>query len=190
MEVSMRGVRLKGGRKKPARRFFWVYPYTKTLYWSTAGHGARSVKEANTKNSEWSRLMLATALTPDQSLSDPFLGHLKEGPLRLHRSHLASQFRTHSMRSNSIHRPLNNAIFGIRCAASTSRQIVHLHKVVGPQIPRHQRHSHPSRLSRLERAPWIRFKAWKGRTDGLACTQLRYHVTPGISQYSLASVAE
>jgi len=40
----------KGHGEKRHKRFFWVHPYTKTLYWSSADPGASNVGESNAKS--------------------------------------------------------------------------------------------------------------------------------------------
>jgi hypothetical protein len=40
----------KGYGDKRHRRFFWVHPYTKTLYWSSADPGAANAAESNAKS--------------------------------------------------------------------------------------------------------------------------------------------
>jgi hypothetical protein len=34
------------------KRYFWVHPYTKTLYWSSADPGSSDVAESNAKSSK------------------------------------------------------------------------------------------------------------------------------------------
>jgi hypothetical protein len=34
------------------KRFFWIHPYTKTLYWSAADPGAQSTTYSNSKSGE------------------------------------------------------------------------------------------------------------------------------------------
>jgi len=40
----------KGHGEKRHRRFFWVHPYTKTLYWSSADPGSSNVSESSAKS--------------------------------------------------------------------------------------------------------------------------------------------
>jgi hypothetical protein len=40
----------KGLSDKRHRRFFWVHPYTKTLYWSSSDPGSTSVSESSAKS--------------------------------------------------------------------------------------------------------------------------------------------
>ena len=40
----------KGHGEKRHRRFFWVHPYTKTLYWSDADPGSSNVAESSAKS--------------------------------------------------------------------------------------------------------------------------------------------
>lgn len=42
----------KGHGEKRHKRFFWVHPYTKTLYWSSADPGASNAGESNAKSGE------------------------------------------------------------------------------------------------------------------------------------------
>ena len=43
----------KGHGEKRHKRFFWVHPYTKTLYWSSADPGSSSVSESSAKSGEY-----------------------------------------------------------------------------------------------------------------------------------------
>lgn len=45
----------KGHGERRHKRFFWVHPYTRTLYWSSADPGSSNVTEASAKSGE--RLM-------------------------------------------------------------------------------------------------------------------------------------
>ena len=40
----------KGVGEKRHKRFFWVHPYTKTLYWSSADPGSSNVSESSAKS--------------------------------------------------------------------------------------------------------------------------------------------
>jgi hypothetical protein len=40
----------KGHGDKRHKRFFWVHPYTKTLYWSSADPGSSNVSESSAKS--------------------------------------------------------------------------------------------------------------------------------------------
>ena len=40
----------KGHGEKRHKRFFWVHPYTRTLYWSSADPGSASVSESSAKS--------------------------------------------------------------------------------------------------------------------------------------------
>ena len=40
----------KGHGEKRHKRFFWVHPYTRTLYWSNADPGAANVSESSAKS--------------------------------------------------------------------------------------------------------------------------------------------
>jgi hypothetical protein len=42
----------KGYGEKRHKRFFWVHPYTKTLYWSSADPGSSNVSESSAKSGE------------------------------------------------------------------------------------------------------------------------------------------
>ena len=44
----------KGHGEKRHKRFFWVHPYTRTLYWSSADPGAAGTGESNAKSGEYS----------------------------------------------------------------------------------------------------------------------------------------
>lgn len=43
----------KGHGEKRHRRFFWVHPYTKTLYWSDADPGSSNVAESSAKSGKY-----------------------------------------------------------------------------------------------------------------------------------------
>lgn len=43
----------KGYGERRHKRFFWVHPYTKTLYWSSADPGSTSVTESSAKSGTW-----------------------------------------------------------------------------------------------------------------------------------------
>lgn len=55
----------KGHGEKRHKRFFWVHPYTKTLYWSSADPGASNVGESNAKSGQYhtSSIHSLTSLT-------------------------------------------------------------------------------------------------------------------------------
>lgn len=40
----------KGHGEKRHKRFFWVHPYTRTLYWSSADPGSSNVSESSAKS--------------------------------------------------------------------------------------------------------------------------------------------
>jgi len=40
----------KGVGERRHKRFFWVHPYTKTLYWSSADPGSSNVSESSAKS--------------------------------------------------------------------------------------------------------------------------------------------
>jgi hypothetical protein len=40
----------KGHGEKRHKRFFWIHPYTKTLYWSDADPGSNGVSESSAKS--------------------------------------------------------------------------------------------------------------------------------------------
>jgi hypothetical protein len=40
----------KGMGERRHKRFFWVHPYTKTLYWSSADPGSSNVSESSAKS--------------------------------------------------------------------------------------------------------------------------------------------
>ena len=40
----------KGVSEKRHKRFFWVHPYTKTLYWSSADPGAQNTNQSSAKS--------------------------------------------------------------------------------------------------------------------------------------------
>ena len=42
----------KGHGERRHKRFFWVHPYTKTLYWSSADPGSSNVSESSAKSGE------------------------------------------------------------------------------------------------------------------------------------------
>ena len=42
----------KGHGERRHKRFFWVHPYTRTLYWSSADPGSSNVTEASAKSGE------------------------------------------------------------------------------------------------------------------------------------------
>ena len=42
----------KGHAERRHQRFFWIHPYTKTIYWSSVGPGASTVHESNAKSGE------------------------------------------------------------------------------------------------------------------------------------------
>jgi len=42
----------KGYGERRHKRFFWVHPYTKTLYWSSADPGSSSVTESSAKSGQ------------------------------------------------------------------------------------------------------------------------------------------
>jgi len=44
----------KGHSDKRHKRFFWVHPYTKTLYWSSADPGSTGTQESSAKSGEFS----------------------------------------------------------------------------------------------------------------------------------------
>ena len=44
----------KGHGERRHKRFFWVHPYTRTLYWSSADPGSASVNESSAKSGEYS----------------------------------------------------------------------------------------------------------------------------------------
>ena len=43
----------KGYGEKRHKRFFWVHPYTKTLYWSSADPGSSNVSESSAKSGQF-----------------------------------------------------------------------------------------------------------------------------------------
>ena len=47
----------KGHGERRHRRFFWVHPYTKTLYWSSSDPGSSNVNESSAKSGMWSSLL-------------------------------------------------------------------------------------------------------------------------------------
>jgi len=46
----------KGYSERRHKRFFWVHPYTKTLYWSSADPGSSSVSESSAKSGQYTLL--------------------------------------------------------------------------------------------------------------------------------------
>jgi len=48
----------KGYGEKRHQRFFWVHPYTKNLYWSSADPGSNNVSESSSKSGKLIRLIL------------------------------------------------------------------------------------------------------------------------------------
>ncbi|KAJ3479819.1 hypothetical protein NLJ89_g12311 [Agrocybe chaxingu] len=50
----------KGMGEKRHKRFFWVHPYTKTLYWSSADPGSSNVSESSAKSGMWFLLLPPT----------------------------------------------------------------------------------------------------------------------------------
>jgi hypothetical protein len=47
----------KGYGERRHKRFFWVHPYTKTLYWSSADPGSSNVSESSAKSGEFGCLL-------------------------------------------------------------------------------------------------------------------------------------
>lgn len=43
----------KGHGERRHKRFFWVHPYTKTLYWSSSDPGSSNVNESSAKSGMW-----------------------------------------------------------------------------------------------------------------------------------------
>lgn len=58
----------KGHGEKRHKRFFWVHPYTKTLYWSSADPGASNVGESNAKSGSCVVLSVKVGLAKAVSL--------------------------------------------------------------------------------------------------------------------------
>lgn len=48
----------KGHGEKRHRRFFWIHPYTKTLYWSSADPGSASASESSAKSGKLCSLII------------------------------------------------------------------------------------------------------------------------------------
>lgn len=48
----------KGHGQSRHKRFFWVHPYTKTLYWSNADPGSSNVHESSAKSGEEISIMM------------------------------------------------------------------------------------------------------------------------------------
>ena len=48
----------KGHGQTRHKRFFWVHPYTKTLYWSNADPGSSNVHESSAKSGEETPIMV------------------------------------------------------------------------------------------------------------------------------------
>ena len=47
----------KGHGERRHRRFFWIHPYTKTLYWSSSDPGSSNVNESSAKSGMWTFLL-------------------------------------------------------------------------------------------------------------------------------------
>jgi hypothetical protein len=47
----------KGHSDKRHQRFFWIHPYTKTLYWSNSDPGAEGVNQSKAKSGEYCFLL-------------------------------------------------------------------------------------------------------------------------------------
>jgi hypothetical protein len=52
----------RGFTEKRHRRFFWVHPYTKTLYWSTSDPGAYGTNQSTAKSGEFHLVIEAKVL--------------------------------------------------------------------------------------------------------------------------------
>jgi hypothetical protein len=54
----------KGYSERRHKRFFWVHPYTKTLYWSSADPGSSSVSESSAKSGQYDVLFKVELPSP------------------------------------------------------------------------------------------------------------------------------
>jgi hypothetical protein len=59
----------KGLSEKRHQRFFWVHPYTKTLYWSSEDPGATSTAQSSAKSGESSSILLVRSRTDERGCS-------------------------------------------------------------------------------------------------------------------------